>query len=205
MTFDAKSKVMDMRGKEYLEVKWRIVWFRDEHPKGTIRTEVVNFDPLVIRADIFNGDGQALATGHGSAQAKAGAVWSGREIEKAETAAIGRALAHAGYGTQFTGDDEEGHLADSPTEKAPEKAQPSKSKPRTWTPETVAYVMESDLVNCTVEKHAVNLLNLSGLVDPKTEQLQEWLVIYAKHRHDMEAKDAARNANIELNLKEMGY
>jgi len=117
--FDPASKITDLRGKQYLEVKWRLVWFRGEHPNGAIVTETVTFDPLIIRAQIMI-DGKIIATGHGSANADGQKkVWTGREIEKAETAAIGRALAHAGYGTQFTEDAEGDYLADAPIERAP--------------------------------------------------------------------------------------
>lgn len=113
--FDPKSKISNLRGKEYLEVKWRLVWFRDDRKDGSILTEVVSTSPLMVKATVMDGD-KVLATGYGSAQVKQGAVWAGREIEKAETAAIGRALAHAGYGTQFTDEDEGEHLADTPVE-----------------------------------------------------------------------------------------
>jgi hypothetical protein len=113
--FDPKSKISNLRGKEYLEVKWRLVWFRDDRKDGTILTEVISTTPLMVKATVKDGD-KVLATGYGSAQVKQGAVWAGREIEKAETAAIGRALAHAGYGTQFTDEDEGEHLADTPVE-----------------------------------------------------------------------------------------
>jgi len=113
--FDPKSKISNLRGKEYLEVKWRLVWFRDDRKDGTILTEVISTTPLMVKATVMDGN-KVLATGYGSAQVKQGAVWAGREIEKAETAAIGRALAHAGYGTQFTDEDEGEHLADTPVE-----------------------------------------------------------------------------------------
>lgn len=120
MTFNPQEHMIDLKGKQYLPVAWRLVWFRDDYPQGAISTEVLGYEPLLVKAYIHTQEGVLLATGHGGAVAKPGAVWSGREIEKAETAAIGRALGHAGYGTQFEADDEGDFLADSPVERMPQ-------------------------------------------------------------------------------------
>lgn len=115
--FDPKSKIMKMQGKDYLPVNWRIVWFREDHPKGSIVTELAGEG--LIKATVVDSEGKVLATGHGSPKMQG--VAKARPFEGAETAAIGRALAHAGYGTQFTDEDEGEHLADSPIEnKTPE-------------------------------------------------------------------------------------
>lgn len=125
MAFNPNNHLTDLRGKQYLEVAWRLVWFRDKHPQGQIITNMVSAEPLVMRCEIFV-LGVLVATGHGTANAGGRkVVWSGREIEKAETAAIGRALAAAGFGTQFSGefdDAQDDHLADSPRQ-APQQAQ----------------------------------------------------------------------------------
>jgi len=122
--FNPKDYVMDMRGKDYLEVKWRLVWFRIENPLGGIQTEIVLSDPVVVKASVYNGDGVLLGTGMGTPKMQG--VAKLRPFEGAETAAIGRALGVAGYGTQFMGDemDEGEHLADSPVERENTKKQP---------------------------------------------------------------------------------
>lgn len=122
--FDPKPYLIKLQGRDYLQVAFRVLWFRTDHPAGRIETNVVSTEPLLVRAAIHDADGHLLATGHGSADAGGRkVVWGGREFEKAETAAIGRALAHAGYGTQFTGEDEGEHLADTPLERTTPPAQ----------------------------------------------------------------------------------
>lgn len=102
----------------YLQTAHRILWFRTENPLGRITTDLVQVEPFpVMRATVSTADGMILATAYGSAQPKAGSVYAGREIEKAETAAVGRALGMAGYGTQFDGDSDDDNLADSPMER----------------------------------------------------------------------------------------
>lgn len=157
-TFDPKSKITKMQGKDYLEVKWRIAWFRDENPKGGIITEVVGDD--LIKATVLDGDGKLLATGHGSSK-KMG-VAKNRPFEGAETAAIGRALAHAGYGTQFTDEDEGEHLADSPVERHTETAESNIVTSDAWEKWTslVARAETAKVPVQSVERNKVTIQNL---------------------------------------------
>jgi len=115
--FKPEDHLIKITGKDYLQVQWRIVWMREEHSDWGIETEIVNSASghVQMKATIRNKDGQILAQGH-----KAENKTSFNDyLEKAETGAIGRALALCGYGTQFTGDelDEGKRLADSPVAK----------------------------------------------------------------------------------------
>jgi hypothetical protein len=134
--FNPKQHITKIKGKDYLEVKWRIVWFREEHPSWGIDTTLsecggVMFTKTVITDD----DGKIIATGMATVRAASSnrESWAGREIEKAETASEGRALVAAGYGTQFTDDFDEGdYLADSPVTRQPLPR--ARSNPRETSP-----------------------------------------------------------------------
>ena len=109
--------------RPYLETKWRLVWLRDNYAPDAISldTDIVAWEPaIVVKAtasfpatDLRNIT-NVHVTAYGSAKPEAGKVYSGREVEKAETAALGRLCAMLGYGTQFTEEDDTDHLADSP-------------------------------------------------------------------------------------------
>ena len=146
--FNPNDHLMQIRSgqtsKDYLPVQWRLVWFRSAFPHGVIETEMLHLDMdrdteeeafawnaerrrsekvikqakgfCVFRATVRDGVG-GMATGTKSEKAAS----FGDFIEKAETGAIGRALAALGYGTQFTGDEwEEAHrIVDSPVDRQP--------------------------------------------------------------------------------------
>ena len=114
--FDPRQHIVSIKGRAYLPVAARIAWFRHEQPNGLIETRIISVDAeaAVVQCTIRAGDGTLLAVAHGSAIADARAVWAGRHLEKAETAAIGRALALAGFGTQFVDDFDDEALADTP-------------------------------------------------------------------------------------------
>lgn len=105
----------DLRGKEYLEVQHRLIWFREERPDWRIRTELKHLSATnaVARAEILNEKGEIMSSAH-KHEDKAG---FNDFMEKAETGAIGRALALVGFGTQFTADElsEGERVVDSPT------------------------------------------------------------------------------------------
>ena len=157
--FNPKNHITNMRGKDYLEVKWRLVWFREDHPDGCINTDVVQHDPVVMKAKVVDAGGRILGVGHGTAKLQG--VAKSRPYEGAETAAIGRALAHAGYGTQFTGEDEGENIADSPVEKkAPSKAAKSDNGTPTLNPK---FLVDNELAkDVPSAAQILNELHLGG-------------------------------------------
>jgi hypothetical protein len=128
-SFKPEEHFRNLKGQQYLEVKWRVVWFREEHPEGYITTELVEHDPdngqAVFRAQAGfpSADGRDVyATGYGSETRKDFVDY----LEKSETKAVGRALAMLGYGTAQAMELDEGERAvvDGPVERrgAAEKA-----------------------------------------------------------------------------------
>lgn len=106
--------ILDLRGKPYLQVAHRIVWFREERPEWIITTEFLKLEEsfCICRAVVSDDQGKARSMAHKREDAKHFPDF----MEKAETGAIGRALAYIGYGTQFCADelDEGERLADAP-------------------------------------------------------------------------------------------
>lgn len=134
--FDPGAHLTSIKGKEYLEVKWRLVWFRSEHPLESgwgIRTMAEEVTPqgARYRAQVISPEGNVVAEGTKTETIKGFADY----VEKAETGAIGRALAICGYGTQFCGDelDEGERIVDSPVSRPAPRPEPVVSRQPTPT------------------------------------------------------------------------
>jgi hypothetical protein len=120
--FDPGKHLVQLKGKDYLEVKWRLLWLRTDHPNADIETVLIERTDTfaLFRARVSIPD-RGSATGYGS-ETKSD---FGDFIEKAETKAIGRALGALGFGTQFT-DDFEGQASANRPVDAPVQRQPSR-------------------------------------------------------------------------------
>lgn len=114
-TFEPGRYLRKVNGADYLEVKWRLLWLRTNHPDAVIETEMMSHQDqvAVFKAHVSVPDGGS-ATGWGSEDFNDFRDY----IEKAETKALGRALAALGFGTQFCPDFDfgsaTGHVVDAP-------------------------------------------------------------------------------------------
>ena len=129
MSVDLTPHFMSLQGQKYLKVSGRVLLFRDQHPGGAITTELVQLDLqagfALYRATVIDGDGKLLGTAYGSETQKG---FPPGWVEKAETVAVGRALAVAGFGTAFAVADFY-ESADSKLADAPQAAPAMPKKP----------------------------------------------------------------------------
>ena len=111
--FDPKQyarTIRDSNGQEslYLDVQYRKMWFRLCNPTGKIVKKICTFDGnlAVVEARIYLDRNDAPENFVSNAFAQRfvdpnNPEYGTRYLESAETAAVGRALADAGYGLQF--------------------------------------------------------------------------------------------------------
>lgn len=112
--------LINLKGKDYLMVAYRIQWFNEEVPNFVIDTNylLLNDDQTVAQAMVTILDKDGKVTKRATATKRETKKDFSDHTEKAETSAVGRCLALLGYGTQFAvADLDEGtRLADSPLE-----------------------------------------------------------------------------------------
>ena len=125
-TLTRRKKIKDSQGEHwitenhvYLDVKWRLIWFRSVYPDGFIQTVEAEVTEIFARIEAVAFDKDPAQGGKklGMGRRCVASCDFKDYVEKAETQAIGRALAVAGFGTQFCEEfDEDDILADSPIE-----------------------------------------------------------------------------------------
>jgi hypothetical protein len=112
--------ILNLKGKDYLQVAHRLVWFREVYPLGKFETECVECTDkyVVYKAHVsvpYNG-GEYVKLADGVKREDFSHFSDAHE--KAQTGAIGRALAMIGFGTQFAPElDEDDRIVDSPVER----------------------------------------------------------------------------------------
>lgn len=119
--------LISLKGKDYMQVAHRLILLTEEHESYTVNTEFLSLsdNQSIAKAtiSILDKDGKVIRSA--TATKREDTKGFGDHTEKAETGAIGRALAMLGMGTQHAlADMDEGNrLADSPvTDPAEHKA-----------------------------------------------------------------------------------
>ena len=95
-----KLKTVNIKGKEYVEVNERLKHFRSNYNSWCLTSDVVELtdDRCVIKATIFDDNGNIRATGHAYEKEGSSFINKTSFVENCETSAWGRALANLGIG-----------------------------------------------------------------------------------------------------------
>ena len=131
----------------YLDVKYRLLWFRLRCPNGKIDPELVHLDEksAVVCCKVYADKADPADQFIGKAYSQRFPTeerFGDRFLEIAETVAKGRALADAGYGTQFcmNGETLASIIADAPIKMPPDEdaGPPVSQPPQQMQPQTPA-------------------------------------------------------------------
>lgn len=111
--------IIQLKGKDYLQVAYRVLWFRELHPLWGLETEIIFTDEnrSVVKAIVKDETGRIIAVAHKS-QTKAQFL---EHLPKAETGAVGRVLGFVGCATQFCTQD----IDEEPEENDPASKDPN--------------------------------------------------------------------------------
>lgn len=126
--------LLNLKGKKYLQVAYRLQWFVEENARYAIQTDFLKLDDeqtiAKVTIQLYNEQGVPLKSVSG-VKRETKKDFSDH-TEKAETGALGRALLALGYGTQYALSDlDEGdRLADSPLPEVPRQAPALKVAPK---------------------------------------------------------------------------
>ena len=98
-----KNKAVDIKGKAYVQVHDRVLYFNDTYKNGGIATELIS-DPqdarVVVKATVTpdHATPDRIFTGYAQEVVGEGFINKTSALENAETSAVGRALAMMGIG-----------------------------------------------------------------------------------------------------------
>ena len=98
-----KDKAINIKGKSYVLVSDRIIYFNENYKNGSIKTKLISTpdaEVVVVKAQVTpNIDFKSrFFTGHSQAKWGEGMVNKTAALENCETSAVGRALAMMGIG-----------------------------------------------------------------------------------------------------------
>ena len=105
----ADTGIVNIHGREYRTVAYRLNLFREDHPDWSIATKIVSIDDerVVVRTTIADENQRTISTGYAEEVRASSNINKTSALENAETSAVGRALAFYGLaGTEIASADE---------------------------------------------------------------------------------------------------
>jgi hypothetical protein len=185
------SRTVRIGDKDYVKVGHRLMDFRKDHPLYGIQTELLG-DQL-FKATITDADGRVIAQAHGHKTGNAA-----DDFEKAETKAVGRALAFLGYGGEEIAsaeDMQDWERRQAPAEPDPEQQQKEINKLVLEGTEQLKGLLPADTYDLAIkaideEVGAYKTLDLAGR--------DKWLA--ALNQAVDNAKAAADQAKVEREI-----
>lgn len=98
-----KDKAISIKGKDYVLVSDRVLYFNENYPNGSISTELISNatdDMVVVKATVLPDytTPQRIFTGYSQATWGDGYINKTSALENCETSAVGRALGFMGIG-----------------------------------------------------------------------------------------------------------
>ena len=96
----SKLKTVNIKGKFYVEVNERLIYFRNNFPNFSLTSEVLEKtdNSILILATITNEEGRVIATGMAEEEKGSTFINKTSYVENCETSAWGRALGNFGIG-----------------------------------------------------------------------------------------------------------
>lgn len=166
-----KFKTTNIKGKEYVEVNQRLLYFRNEkkYEGWGIETKflVLDSESCVAQCTIKDDDGYIMAQGTAQEDKSSSYINKTSYIENCETSAVGRALAMLGIGIETSiASSNEVSMAIAKQEGAPaaKKAAPKKASTQKATDITVLFSRAEDFLkkNPTLDNLAKVLKKYEG-------------------------------------------
>jgi hypothetical protein len=153
---ELKDKAVDIKGKAYVLVKDRVLYFNEKYPDGSITTDVFFYEShnmWSVQAKIYPEKGHnRYFSGHSQAVIGDGYINKTAALENAETSAVGRALAFMGIGVidSIASVDE---IAKTGASVADKKAPPA---PKQKDPYEILSEVTGESVNTVTERLSIN-------------------------------------------------
>jgi len=92
----SETGIVEIRGREYRTVAWRVQQFRERYPDWSIQTKVQSAaERVLVKATIRDHVGAVMATGYAEELRDSTNILTTSAVEVAETSAIGRCIAFA--------------------------------------------------------------------------------------------------------------